>query len=1514
MPVEAKLFFEVFPELNMDKELSSLFEDTMIEKVVMKQAERQLIISLLSKHLISRPKIVQVEDIICGHLFRGRGYKVIIDDRYELSSQYNTRTLTEVYKDSILYDVEKISHVGYRLLKRAEWYYSDDIITLAMEDSKLSKSHSIGIKKYLEETYKKRFGMDIKVGFDYTESDKEMLRRANEQKMKLEIEAILSNVHEDADLTLDGKSVDKKKLVGEGKKDAPAEKKAPAQDEKPKETFAARRKKYTSNDPDVFYGRDCEGELVKISTLVDGIGEVCIHGQLIKMEEKVLRNGKTLFICNITDFEDTIAFKIFASEDDVPVYKDELKEGSFYRLKGVPLYDTFSKELNIASVRGIKHIPDFRVPRVDTSLEKRVELHMHTVMSEMDSVVDIEKIVKRANDWGHPAIAITDHGVAQAFPIAAHAKGMKDGFKLIFGCEGYFVDDLKNLVINPKGQDLNTEYIVFDIETTGLSQKKNKIIEIGAVKVKDGEEIDRFSEFINPEEPIPYSIEQLTSITDEMVMHAPTVDVILPKFLEFCGDDIVVAHNAAFDTGFIKKNAKDLGMKFDNTIMDTMTLSHVLLPELGKFTLDRVCKALNVKNEHHHRAVDDANATAKIFVKLYEMLVERGVKTVEDVNELGSASDDTIKKGRTYHGIILAKNEIGRVNLYRLISEAHVRYFNRRPRMPMSMINKYREGLILGSACEAGELFRAVVDDAPDEEIARLVNFFDYLEIQPIGNNEFMTRKKENPCTIEDLQNYNKRIVELGRLFNKPVVATCDVHFLDPEDSIYRAIIMKSKGFEDAVNQPPLYFRTTEEMLAEFEYLGSEKAREVVITNTNLIADMVEYMDPVRPDKAPPIIENSDETLTNICYEKAHKIYGPDLPEVVVERLERELHSIISNGFAVMYIIAQKLVWDSNDHGYLVGSRGSVGSSFVATMAGITEVNPLSAHYICPECHFVDFDSELVKSYSGMSGCDMPDRDCPRCGHSLIKEGHDIPFETFLGFKGDKEPDIDLNFSGEYQSCAHAYTEVLFGKGKAFRAGTVTTVADKTAYGYVYNYFKDLAKDEARAEATAMGDLTQKEIEKYVDEKAIVTKRSCEMERLAIGCTGVKRSTGQHPGGMIVLPRHEEIYSFTPIQKPANDMTTDVVTSHFEYHSIDHNLLKLDILGHDDPTMIRRLEDLTGLDATTIRLDDPDVMALFHGTESLHITPEDINGIPLGSLGVPEFGTDFAMQMLIDANPQNFSDLVRIAGLAHGTDVWLGNAQELIKSGQCTISTAICCRDDIMVYLIHMGLESGTAFQIMENVRKGNVAKGKCAKWEEWKEDMKAHGVPDWYIWSCQKIKYMFPKAHAAAYVMMAWRIAYFKVNYPLQYYAAFFSIRASAFSYEMMCFGKEKVLYHINMIQSIDKNKRTAKDEDKLKDLKLVLEMYARGFEFMPIDIYVADDIRFQVIDGKIMPSLASIEGMGEKAAKQLKDAAGKGKFISKEDLQAHSKIGKSAIDKLSELGILDGMPDTNQLTFDFV
>ena len=1526
---QAELFMTVFPGVEMTKELAGLFTEVYVTKVTIYDSKNILQVDIRSRHIISRPNIEKAEECIRKFVFGNKRYMVQIREHYTLSTQYNLEAIVKAYQDSILYDIRSFSNVGYRLISRSigELYCDGDAITIAIEDSKIAHIHAEKIKAYMEEMFQERFDLNVNVAFEYSEADKEKLRRASALVEQQKIDAILNNLRDHGDIIVDGKAVDKDKLGVSKKEDKkseghkPDEKKAaPAssggdsgqKNGGEKEKFG-RRRRY-SDDPEVFIGRDVEGKLLEISSINDGIGEVVIHGQIMSTEERELRNGKIILTGYITDFTDTIGFKMFCSPEDMEVYREEIQKGKFYRMKGLAEFDSYAKEVMICRVLGMKHIQDFRVPRMDTYPEKRVELHMHTKMSEMDSVVDIETIVKRASDWGHPAIAITDHGVVQAFPIANHTKGLRKDFKIIYGVEGYFVDDLKDLVKNSRNQSLDSEYVVFDIETTGLSKKHNKIIEIGAVKVKDGEVVDTFSEFINPGVPIPYQIEQLTSINDDMVKDAPMFDVIVPRFVEFCGDDIVVAHNASFDTGFVRMNAEELGLKFDNTVLDTMTLSHILLPELGKFTLDRVCKELKVVNAHHHRAIDDAEATAKVFFKLLDMLKERDVKTMDDLNVLGSTSPDAIKKDKTYHGIILAKNEIGRVNLYRLISESHLTYFARRPRMPMSLINKYREGLIIGSACEAGELFRAIVDDASDEEIVRLVNWFDYLEIQPLGNNEFMTRDTRNPKTMDDLIGYNKRIVELGEMFNKPVVATCDVHFLDPEDYIYRAIIMKSKGFDDADMQPPLYFRTTEEMLAEFQYLGSDKAKEVVITNTNMIADMIERIEPVRPDKAPPIIENSDQTLTDICYTKAHEIYGPDLPPQVQERLDRELHSIISNGFAVMYIIAQKLVWDSNDHGYLVGSRGSVGSSFVATMAGITEVNPLSAHYICPKCHFVDFDSELVKSYSGMSGCDMPDRDCPNCGTPLIKEGHDIPFETFLGFNGDKEPDIDLNFSGEYQSKAHAYTEVLFGKGKAFKAGTVGGVAEKTAFGYVYNYFKDHSKEDLMAEAKASG-MDEKAAKKYAEENATVTKRRCEMERLALGCTGVRRTTGQHPGGMIVLPRHEEIYSFTPIQHPANDVTSDIITSHFEYHSIDHNLLKLDILGHDDPTMIRRLEDLTGLDATKIRLDDKDVMELFHSTKSLGITPEDINGIPLGSLGVPEFGTDFAMQMLIDAKPTCFSDLVRIAGLAHGTDVWLGNAQELIKSGKCTISTAICCRDDIMVYLIHMGLDAGLAFNIMEKVRKGIVAKGKCDKWDDWKAEMAAHGVPDWYVWSCQKIKYMFPKAHAAAYVMMAWRIAWFKVNYPLEYYTAFFSIRADDFSYEMMCFGKERVLFHINELSQVDKNKRSAKDEGKLKDLKIVLEMYARGYDFVPIDIYKAKADRFQIIDGKIMPSFASIEGMGEKAAQQLYDAAQKGPFLSKEEINERAKIGKGTIEKMSELGILDGMPETNQLSlFDFM
>mgnify|MGYP000113938891 FL=1 len=840
----------------------------------------------------------------------------------------------------------------------------------------------------------------------------------------------------------------------------------------------------------------------------------------------------------------------------------------------------------------------------------------------------------------------------------------------------------------------------------------------------------------------------------------------------------------------------------------------------------------------------------------------------------------------TYHAIILATCDQGRTNLYRLISLSHIKYYNKRPRIPKSEFNKYRDGLLIGSACEAGELYRAILNGRPQEEITRLVNFYDYLEIQPLGNNAFMIRDEDSDiASNDDLIDINKRIVKLGEEFGKLVVATCDVHFLNPEDEIYRRIIMAGKGFKDADEQAPLYLRTTEEMLKEFEYLGSKKAEEVVITNTNKIADMCERISPVRPDKCPPVIENSDGMLREICYNKANRMYGDPLPPIVKERLDRELNSIISNGYAVMYIIAQKLVWKSNEDGYLVGSRGSVGSSFVATMSGITEVNPLHAHYLCTHCKYSDFDSPEVQAFSGRGGCDMPDKLCPKCGRPLSKEGFDIPFETFLGFKGNKEPDIDLNFSGEYQSKAHKYTEVIFGEGQTFKAGTIGTLADKTAFGYIKNYYEERG----------------------------VRKRNCEIDRIVQGCVGVRRTTGQHPGGIVVLPMGEEINTFTPVQHPANDMTVDITTTHFDYHSIDHNLLKLDILGHDDPTMIRMLQDLTGVDPTKIPLDDKAVMSLFQNTSALGIEPEDIDGCPLGALGIPEFGTDFAMGMLLDTKPKEFSDLIRIAGLSHGTDVWLGNAQTLIEEGTATISTCICTRDDIMTYLISMGLESEEAFNIMEKVRKGIIANGKCPQWPQWKEDMKAHGVPDWYIWSCEKIKYMFPKAHAAAYVMMAWRIAYCKVFYPLAYYAAYFSIRATGFSYELMCQGKDRLE---NYMKDYKKRKDTLsnKEQDVFKDMRIVQEMYARGFDFMPLDIYRAHPNRFQIIDGKLMPAINSIDGLGDNAAIYISEAAKDGPFLSKDDFRERTHVSRTAVDLMSDLGLLGSLPESNQLSlFDF-
>ncbi|MCI6018534.1 MAG: PolC-type DNA polymerase III [Clostridiales bacterium] len=1484
-------FFKVFPELSLNQECKMLMEDTVIRKVCANKAKKMLKIHVVSSHLIPRTVIHSVENDIKKQLFGTADIIIEIREKFTLSKQYTPESLMDIYYDSILADLNEISELEASLFHKAgKNFLNEKQLQLTIQDNFIIESKMNHVRDILVKMFKDRFDMDFEMLFMLEDEGESQSVLDAKEAMKQEVADIL-NQYEAV----------KKEAKEEAKQEA-----AQKKEQQQKKEFVRKENNYQRkkiDDKDIFYGRGFEGEETPICDIIDEIGEVVIKGKVFGAETREIRNEKTIIIFNVTDFTDSISVKLFVKNEnlvDVLPHIVEKKKDKFVKLKGMALMDKFDKDIAISSVVGIKNIPDFRVKRKDNSPRKRVELHAHTTMSDMDSVADCKTMLKTAYGWGHTALAITDHGVVQAFPDANHAiedfdgaakaayqaehpdatkdelKKVKAPFKVIYGVEAYVVDDLQEVVYNPDGQSLDSDFVVFDIETTGFSAVNDKIIEIGAVKVSGGQIVDRFSTFVNPKVPIPFEIEKLTSINDEMVIDAPVIEEILPKFLEFCRDCILVAHNASFDTGFIKEKCHQLGLKYHFTAVDTMVLARILLDNLKNYKLDTVVEAVGCTLENHHRAVDDAGATADVFVKFIQMLKERDIYDLNALTKISHISAGAIKKMRSFHCIILVKNETGRVNLYRLVSLSHLDYYSRWPRIPKSLLNQYREGLIVGSACEAGELFRAVVEERSDDEIARIVNFYDYLEIQPLGNNHFMidSDKVPNVTCEEDLRNLNRKIIALGEQFNKPVCATCDVHFLNPEDSLYRSVIMAGKGFADADHQPPLYLRTTEEMLAEFDYLGEEKAEEVVITNTNKIADMIERISPVSPDKCPPVIENSDKILRTICYEKAHAIYGENLPEIVVERLERELNSIITNGFAVMYIIAQKLVWKSVADGYLVGSRGSVGSSFVAFMAGITEVNSLQAHYLCPNCKYVDFDSDYVKSFSGRSGCDMEDRLCPVCGQPLSKEGHDIPFETFLGFKGNKEPDIDLNFSGEYQSKAHAYTEVIFGHGQTFRAGTIGTLAEKTAYGYARGYYEDRN----------------------------IHKRSCELLRVADGCVGVRRTTGQHPGGIIVVPLGMEIYTFTPVQHPANDTTTETITTHFDYHSIDHNLLKLDILGHDDPTMIRMLEDITGVDATKIRLDDPEVLSLFHGLDALGIKPEDIGGTDLGSLGIPEFGTDFVMQMLRDTKPTAFSDLVRISGLSHGTDVWLGNAQTLIQEGKAEISTAICTRDDIMIYLINKGVESEQSFKIMESVRKG---KGLTPEWEE---IMKAHDVPDWYIWSCKKIKYMFPKAHAVAYVMMGFRIAWFKIHEPLAYYAAFFSIRATAFDYALMCQGKAELDRHIRdykMNPNLSK-----KEQDTLRDMRIVQEMYARGFEFMPIDLYESQATKFIIKDGKILPPFSSIEGMGGIAAEALFEEAAKGKFMSRDEIRQRAKVSATTLETMAELGILGDMPQSNQMS----
>lgn len=1509
-----KKFFDVFQNLKLKDDIKALFEDVTVIKITTNRDHTKMRVYIESSRLIEKSAIYDVKKAIEQSLMTGKHMEVQIIEKYNLSSQYTREYLLEEYKESLSLEFNEISHSFGVTFKKAPMHFNGDVLEISFIKNIVSESQVSEMKERLMSIFAERFGMPIEVEVFLKESEGKRFEEHNKKKIENEVQAIMKKSQKET------------------------EKKETETDEDGNEIVVKKVTKASAEDKDgVVYGKDFDVDdennkriISDLKDVYEGTGRVICKGQIFGIDSNETRTGKFIVKMDITDFTDSITVKIFLPNEAV---KDDflsiVKKGTFIQVLGSALYDDFDGEVEITRVGGIKVIPGFaKSVREDNAVEKRVELHCHTKMSDMDAVTDPGDLVQRAYDWGHKAIAITDHGVVLGFPDAHHqfesikANCKKNNeecdFKVIYGVEAYLVDDIKGMIVNSKGQTFDSEFVVFDLETTGFSAAQDKIIEIGAVKIKDGEIVDRFSTFVNPERPIPFRIEELTGINDVMVKDSPKIEEVLPKFMEFCKDSIMVAHNADFDMSFIEANCRRMDIPCEFTVIDTMGLSRFLVTGLARYKLDTVAKALGVPLGNHHRAVDDAECTAHIFQKLCSRMKEQGITNLDEANEKGIESDEFKSKLPFNHAIILVKNLVGLKNLYKLISISHIETFaNKRPRIMKSDYLKLKEGLIIGSACEAGELYQAILHDKPAQEIARIADFYDYFEIQPIGNNEFMVRtgnseiddkKKFLVDSRKDLEEINKKIYKLGQKVGKMTVATCDVHFMDPEDELYRRIIQYGNGYSDADEQPPIYLRTTEEMLDEFEYLGSDVAEEVVITNTNKIADMIETISPIHPDKCPPVLENSEENLRNMCYEKAHEMYGDKLPKIVEDRLETELNSIIGNGYAVMYIMAQKLVTKSNEDGYLVGSRGSVGSSFAATMSSITECNPLAPHYYCEHCRTSVFENEYSASgdvdkekieelqghiveirRNGGVGFDLPDGICPHCGEKMKKDGLEIPFETFLGFGGNKEPDIDLNFSGDYQARAHAYTEEMFGKGNTFRAGTISGVAEKTAFGYVKHYYEEHNEQ----------------------------KRKAEIERIKNRITGVRKTTGQHPGGIVIVPRDKEIYDFTPIQKPANDMNTDTITTHFEYHAIDSNLLKLDELGHDDPTMIRRLEKYTDTDVRKdVPFDDPKVMSLFESPKVLGITSNDIDGCPTGSLGLPELGTDFVIQMIVDTKPTKFADLVRLAGLSHGTNVWLGNAQLLIKDGRCTISSAICTRDDIMVYLMDKGIDPLISFEIMEHVRKGkgllNYYDKEGNEIDE-EQIMRDNNVPDWYIWSCKKISYMFPKAHAAAYIMMALRVAWYKVYHPLAYYAAFFGIRAKQFNYETMCMGPQKLEMEYNEVKNrINNHISLPKDDATYSDMRVVQEMYARGFEFMPLDIYKAKAHDFQIFDGKIMPSLDSIEGMGDKAAEQLEEVISQmdGPFESKKEMIEKCGINKTVMETMTKLGLLDGMKEDSQLS----